>query len=136
MANRPVLETGEIAYVPVQDYELEIGLAYAKREHERELDRDMLKILVDTTLRRRTASSILPKLAATVIREAIPLKNKEEAPKIEAYKSAVMKILSTRSALKRKANARKRKLGVLVPFKVKPTEHPEDPKNKGQYLLL
>lgn len=136
MANRPVLEAGEIAYKPVTEEEIKIGIAYAKAEHKRDLDEDMLKILVNTTLSRREPESILPKLAATVIREAIPLKNKDEAPKIEAYKSAVMKILSVRSTLKRQSNARKRKAGLLVPFKANATKHPEDPKHKGQLLLL
>ncbi|MBI2610381.1 hypothetical protein HYW60_00380 [Candidatus Kaiserbacteria bacterium] len=136
MAQRPVLETEEVGFEPVSDYELDVGVAYARKEYAKDVDRDMLRVLVNTTLERRSPKTILPFLAATVVREAIPLKDKERAPKIEAYKGAVMKILSDRSVQKRGADARKRAAGREVPPKPKPTEHPEDPKHKGQFLLL
>lgn len=136
MAQRAVVSTQALAYVPVTDGELAIGIEYAKREYDKDLDRDMLKVLTDTVMRRREPRTILPFLTATVVREVIPLRNKEQAPKIDAYKGAIMKIMSGRSVKKRQADAKKRRRGIVVAPRPKPVEHPDDPKRKGQLLLL
>ena len=136
MTQRAVVSTQPLSYAPVTDVELAVGIEYAKKEHLKDLDRDMLKVLVNTVMKRRNPKTILPFLAATVVRETIPNSNKLEAPKIEAYKSGIMKIMSTRRVRQQKKDAVKRKAGIPTPARAKAVDHPEDPRRKGQLLLL
>jgi len=133
MAQRPVLETEELGYEPVSDFELRVGIAYAKERYGERLDRNMLEVFVNTVLERRSFKSKLPFLAAIVVRKVISVSNAKARARVNAYKGAIMKILSERSARKRQADARKR---IERAPKPKPTEHPEDPKRKGQFVLL
>jgi len=136
MTQRAVISTKTLSYAPVTEAELAVGIEYAKAEHGKVLDHDMLKVLVNTVMRRRGPKTILPFLAATVVRETIPNSNKLEAPKIEAYKSGIMKIMSTRRVRQQKKDAAKRKAGIPTPARPKAVDHPEGPKRKGQLLLL
>lgn len=136
MTQRAVVSTQALAYVPVTGGELAIGIEYAKKEYGKDIDSDMLKVLTNTVMRRREPRTILPFLTATVVREVIPQHNKLQAPKIDAYKGAIMKIMSGRSAKKRQADAKKRAQGITVAPRPKPVVHPDDPKHIGQLLLL
>ena len=136
MSQRAVVSTQPLSYRPVTDEELVIGIAYAEKEHHKKPDSDMLKVMVNTVMERREPGVILPFLAAMVVREIVPQHDKLQAPKIEAYKSAIMKIMSTRSARKRKADADKRKQGLTVAPRPKAVDHPMDPKRKDQFMLL
>lgn len=139
MTDRPVLRRQELVFGPVTDWELEIGLAYArdpKGKYRAELDCDLLRVLFNTATERREEEVILPLLVARVVQEGIPFKNKEEKPKYEAYKGAVMKIFSERSARSSSAQAKKRKSAEETrrTGKKRRRKHPQD--TKGQLILL
>ncbi len=139
MALQPVVTTTTVTHDSISDHELEVGVAYAKREYGRDIDHDLLKLMAETTLARRKPKIIMPFLAATVIREIIRRQNKDRQrslePKIDAFKGAVMKIMNGRSQVRRRKNDQKRKQGIDIPV-IKQTEHPQDPKNVAQYLLF
>ncbi len=135
---RPVVVQKSLGYQPVSEGELDIGVAYAKTEYEKDLDRDLLRLVVNTTLERRNAQTKLAFLAATVVRENIRLSNKEQAPKIDAYKGAIMKVMSTRRVRQMQRDAEKRKQGLSIPMRPKQVEHPLDPRPQfaDQYRLI
>lgn len=115
-------------FQPVSETELDVGLAHAKKKHDVFLDRDMLRRLVDETLRKKNPNSKLALLASQIIRGHIPSRTKEIEKRIDGYKSAVMKICSERSARKRE------KLATPTGAPSKPKEHPVD--EAGQYRLI
>lgn len=136
MTQRAVVSTQSLSYAPVTDIELTIGIEYAEKEYGKKPDKDMLKVMVNTVMQRRDRKTILPFLAATVVREIVPQNNKEQAPKIEAYKGAIMKIMSTRRVRQQQKDAAKRAQGLTVPSRPKAVEHPQDPKRPAQLMLL
>ncbi len=126
---KPTVTPTQAQYEPVSEYELDVGIAHAKKEYRQDIDKDLLRLCVNTTLERRLKQSkrvILPFLAATVIREVVAARRPMHVEKIDACKGAVMKIMSARSATKRARDAQKRKQGIEVPPAPKPVEHPED----------
>lgn len=153
MAQRPVLETERLNYDPVTAHELNEGLNYAATDRPevfykrgpkngqvrqkayvgQMLDRDMLEVFANTVLERRTPRSKLALLAATVVREKIKSTEQSSRDRIDAYKGAIMKMMSDRAVKKRYVDARKR---IKRPPKPKASEHAEDPRRKGQLLLL
>lgn len=143
MTERPVIST-EPLDGPVSDWELNVALDYArnpKGKYRRELDRDLLRLVVNTAIERRRPESILPFLTAEVAREVIPQREKKDALKYEAYKGAAMKVFSGRSARARSARAQKKKAArprSHPPPSEKPGVYPEDqrPKHKGQLKML
>ena len=139
MSERPVLHRGELAFGPVTEWEIDMALAYArdpKGKYGKELDPDLLRVLFNTATDRREQEVILPLLVARVVQEGIPFKDKEEKPKYEAYKGAVMKIFSERSARSSSAQAKKRKSAEEThrTGNKKKRKHPTD--DKGQLILL
>jgi len=137
---RPVLKREELPFGPVTEWELDTSLAYVREKYGTELDRDLLRILVNTTNERRSENVVLPLLAARVVSEGVPFKNKTEKPKYEAYKGGVMKVFSERSARSPKAQAKKiaSAARTRASGQKKRREHPLDarPKHKGQLVLL
>jgi|GEM_PF-5901570 len=140
MTQRPVLETKQLSYGPVSEWELDIGVEWAKKEYGRTISRNLLRIIFNTTEERRVRGSKLPLLVATVVREAIPPKNKEERHKIDGYKGAAMKIFAERSARGAPKRAREARAYKALTGKKKPAKkqdvHPEDPKKPKQLLLF
>jgi hypothetical protein len=143
MSDRPVLKREVLAFGPVTEWELDIALKYVrdpKGKYKVELDRDLLRVLVNTANERRSKGVILPLLVARIVSEGIPFKNKAEKPKYESYKGAVMKVFSERSARSPAAQAKK----VASAARTRRTgqrkrgTHPEDArkKHKGQLILL
>lgn len=145
MTDRPVIIT-EPLDGPVSDWELGVALDYARRpkpegKYERELDRDLLRLVVNTVIERREPGSILPFLTAEVARQVIPQREKKDALKYEAYKGAAMKVFSGRSARARAARAEEKKRirpSARPPPSEKKKVFPEDqrPKHKGQLKML
>lgn len=139
---KPVLSVQELEYAPASERELDVGIDWAKTQYEKDVDRDMLRVLFNTANERRTSQprSALPDLVSLIVREGVPLSDKQEAHKRSAYKGAIMKIFAGRSAWRSKNAARKRKHAAeeAQRSKDKKTRHPEDarPKYKGQYKLL
>jgi hypothetical protein len=140
MARKPVVVSTTVEHGAISDHEVDAAVAYAKQEYGRDVDHDMVKLMAETTLARREPKTKMPFLAATVVREIIRRQSTERQrelePKIDALKGAIMKLMSMRSAAKRASIARKRKAGLDVPLVPKQTEHPEDPKREGQFLLF
>ncbi len=159
MADRPVINRKSIATGPVSNEEIEAALAYARqdrqarkrRKHDtkdpqryvgRELDKNLLRILANSALQRWVNETgrkvILPLLAANVVREVIPQFQgsiAEVDQLYQAYKCAVMKIMSIRRVWQMKRDAEKRKRGQEIPERTKQTEHPAETK-PGQQLQL
>lgn len=140
---KPTITTNELNGLPATESELDIGLVYAKDpegKYGRDVDRDLLRLVVNTAIERRRTGTILPFLVAEIAREVIPLAEKKDALKYEAYKGAAMKIFSERSAWKSRTMTRKRKHAAEETrrSKDKSIKHPEDarPKHRGQYKLL
>jgi len=123
-------------FTPVSRLELDTGLAYAQGRYDELLDIDLLGTIVDESLTSRTRRSKLPLLVATVVRRHIHARNSAAVARIDAYKGACMKILSDRSVRSRAAKQRLRDRGIPVPPAPEPVEHPEDPRRKGQLMLL
>ena len=159
MADRPVINRKSIATGPVSNEELEAALVYAKKDRQarkrrkhdtkdpqryvgRELDKNLLRILANTALQRWVNDTgrkvILPLLAANVVREAVP-QFKGSLAEIDqlyqAYKCAVMKIMSIRRVWQMKHDAEKRKRGEEIPERQKQTEHPQETKPGQQKQL-
>lgn len=140
---KSTVSTNELDGLPATESELNIALVYAKDpegKYKRDIDRDLLRLIVNTAIERRRPGVILPFLVAEIAREVIPLSEKKDALKYEAYKGAAMKIFSERSAWKSKGAAHKRRRATeeAQRSKDRKTRHPEDarPKYKGQYKLL
>lgn len=147
MAQRPILETERLHYRPVSEYELEKALAYAARDRSEilytrgekkgqikskayageVLDYDMLEVFANTVLKRRTSRSKLAFLAATVVREKIKSTDQRNRDRVDAYKGAIMKIMSDRATRKRQVDSSSGP---------KSDRHPLDPRRQGQYMLL
>ena len=51
---KTVVETREPAHGPVSEHELDVGIAYAYAKYERKLNRDLLRVITNTTLARCT----------------------------------------------------------------------------------
>lgn len=139
MGGRRVIATEPAVAGAVSESELDIGITYARDpagKYRRVLDRDLLRLIVDTVMARREQHSILPFLTATVAREVIPEREKKDALKYEAYQGAAMKIFSARSVRARAARAHSPQ-STRSPKAGSPM-HPEDtrPKYKGQLILL
>ncbi len=143
MVDRPVLKREELEFAAVSEWELDIAMAYArdpKGKYRVELDRDLLRVLVNTANERRSRNVILPLLVARVVSDGIPFKNKTEKPKYEAYKGSVMKVFSERSARSPAAQAKK----IASAARTRRTgkkgrrDYPEDshPKHKGQLRMF
>lgn len=124
-ALKAVVEGRVPHYGPVSDFELQVGIAYAKKEYERDLDQHLLRVMVNTTFERRKPGMKLALLAATVVRELVPARDKAANHAVDGYKGAVMKIMSDRSH-----KARRKKP------KQKATKHPCDYRIPGQYRLI
>lgn len=162
MTERPVLAQKTFGYSPVTKAELDEAIEYAKTDQTeerykrgkqagqvkrkgykgQELDRDLLRILGNTALQRRERKSILPKLAAAVVREAIPSFRGATAAETEfryqGYKRGVMKIMSIRRVWQIKADEQRRATGIPIPERPKQTEFPMDsrPAFKNQRRLF
>lgn len=158
MAERLVTTRTTLGYKPAMRAEIDLAVEYAKldrpapkvRKGARQksayvgqmLDRNLLRILVDTTLVRRKSGTILPLLVGNVVREAIPqFKVPDEAEtnaRYEAYKCAVMKIFSMRRVEQIARDKEKRERGQEIPARAKQTEHPKDTRSKheGQLRLF
>ena len=140
---KPTVSTRDLDGLPVSEDELDAALAYARKpkpegKYERELDRDLLRLVVNTAIERRGPGEILPRLVAEIAREVLPYGQKKDALKYEAYKGAAMKVFSDRSAWKRKGVARKKRLkreAQAPPEKGKPLED-KRPKYRGQLKLF
>lgn len=138
---KPVLKKEEVRYPPPTEQELDIGVAWAKEQYEKDIDPDLLRILMNTANERRTSQSqvSLPDLVTEVVRDGVPLSNKQEAHKRAAYKGAVMKIYAGRSArVSHRAAQRRKGAGVRAPPRSKKLKFTEDarPKHAGQLKLL
>ena len=138
---KPTLSVQELMFGPVSERELDTGLEWANRQYEKEIDRDLLRVFVNTANERRTSKprSSLPDLVSEIVHEGVPLSNKEEAHKRSAYKGAVMKIFADRSAWKSKMAAGRRKRTKQQKDGPQGNDkHPEDPRPrfKGQLKLL
>ena len=140
-ADKMVVSHAELQGAPVSEQELDTALAYAHEEppkgkYGRDLDRDLLRIIINTVIERRDAGTKLPFLTAHVVREVLPLVEKNDTLKYEAYKGATMKVFSTRSAWKRRGATRTRKAAARD--STGPPKPLEDlrPKYKGQYKLF
>jgi hypothetical protein len=157
MTEKPVLEQQRFEYRAVTEAELEEALEYARHDRPapkpkkgararkayvgQELDRDLLRILGNSALERRKEGSILPLLAASVVREAVPsFKGSEQdiQRRYESYKCAVMKIMSIRRVWQMKQDAEKRRKGIPIPSRTEQTQHPDDTRkrHKGQIRLF
>lgn len=126
---------------PVREEELDVALEYAanaRGAYKRTLDRDLLRVLVNTVRQRRKKSDILPMVAAKVARELIPYNEKKDALKYEAYKGAAMKVFSERAAAKKRAIAIWKAQRDAEQGAQAQRTRPEDQRKKfaGQYLLL
>jgi len=152
VVNRPVISRKSIATGPVSNEELTVALEYAKQDRQarkrrrhdtkdpqryvgRELDKNLLRILANTALQRWINETgrkvILPLIAANVVREAVPQfpgSLVEVDQLYQAYKCAVMKIMSIRRVWQMKRDAEKHKRGEPVPERIKQTEHPAETK--------
>ncbi|MDO8513969.1 MAG: hypothetical protein Q7S50_00285 [bacterium] len=138
---KPVLKNEAVKFPPPTEQELDTGVAWAKSQYEKDIDCDMLRVLMNTANERRSSQRgpSLPDLVTEVVHQGVPLSNKEEAHKRAAYKGAVMKIYAGRSARVSKEAARKRKsAGVRAPPRSKERKFTEDarPRHKGQLKLL
>ena len=138
---KPVLKSEAVKYPPPTEQELDIGVAWAKSQYEKDIDRDLLRVLVNTANERRSSQPgpSLPDLVTEVVRDGVPLSDKQEAHKRAAYKGAVMKIYAGRSArVSQKAAYERKNAGVRAPPRPKKGKFTEDarPKHKGQYKLL
>lgn len=138
---KPVLKQEAVEYPPASEQELDVGVAWAKSQYEKDIDRDMLRVLVNTANERRssTPGPSLSDLVTEVVHDGVPLSNKEEAHKRAAYKGAVMKIYAGRSArVSKKAAQRRRNAEVRAPPRSRKRRFTEDarPKYKGQLKLL
>jgi hypothetical protein len=138
---KPVLKREEVRYPPATEQELDVGIEWAKVQYEKDIDRDMVRVLVNTANERRSSQSgvSLPDLVSEVVHDGVPLSNKQEAHKRSAYKGAIMKIYSGRSARVSKHAAQHRKqAGIRAPPRSKKLKFTEDarPKHKGQFKLL
>lgn len=163
MTSKPVLQDKEIEYQPVREFELDEALAYAAQDRSevlykrgpkkgqvkrkayvgQVLDRDLLRILGNTALERRAEKPTerLVQVAATVAREAIPSyrgTERETQLRYEAYKCAVMKIMSIRRVWQMAMDERRKAQGLSIPERIKQTEFPEDgrPKHKRQLRMF
>ncbi len=137
---KPTLSIQELLYSSVSERELDTGLEWAGSQYEKEIDRNLLRLLVNTANERRTSQrrSRLPDIVGQIVREGVPLSNKEEAHKRAAYTGAVMKIFADRSAWKSRRAAAKRKGAKQVKEAPHGSEkHPEDarPRFKGQFKI-
>lgn len=137
---KPIVKIAELQGAPVSETELDTALAYARDpegKYKRELDRDLLRLVVNTAIKRRQREDALPRLVAEIAREVLPYGQKKDALKYEAYKGAAMKVFADRSAGKRKgaATRRRRERDSQAPPKAQPAEDTR-PKYRGQYKLL
>jgi len=156
MAEKPVLARKEIGYRPVTEDELDAAVEYAKKDRPapkpkkgqrqkmpykgQELDRNLLRILGNSALERRTPGVFLAMLAANVVRDAVPQYKETLIPdeaRYEGYKCAVMKIMNIRRVWQMRNDKKRREQGLPIPERPKQTHNPEDPspKNKGQVRL-
>ena len=141
MFRRPVLKRQEVRFPPATEQELDTGILWAKTQYEKDIDRDMVRVLVNTANERRSSQPgpSLPDLVAEVVHDGVPLSDKQEAHKRAAYKGAIMKIYAGRSARVSKQAAQKRNsAGIRAPPRSKKKKFTEDarPKYKGQLKLL
>ncbi len=144
VAEKPVVSEMRFDGGPVNEDELDKALEYAqnpKGKYKKELDRDILRLVVNTVIGHREPGVILPFLTAEVVRKVVPYAQRKDALKYEAYKGAAMKVFSDRSAWKSKTVARKRAQARSQPPPGKAgsrKRYPEDtrPKHKGQLKML
>ena len=119
----------------ITDEELRVGVAYAQQEYGVVcLDQDLIRTFANAALaeHNRTPKIGLAFIAAKLVREKIRARTKAEDQRAQAYKGAVMKIFSDRSAWKRRRE-------------LPPAEKTPDPvighekyraDSKGQFQLL
>lgn len=137
---KPVLTLQPLQFGPASEQELNAGIDWARTKYEKDVDRDMLRVLFNTANERRTWQyrSALPDIVSLVVHDGVPLSDKEEAHKRAAYKGAIMKIFADRSAWKSKRAAYRRRAREGPAPGSPRKDPPEDPrpKYKGQYKLL
>ncbi len=148
MGDIPVIEFAHLNFPSLTEFELDSAIGYARLCYEQTLDRDLLRILVNTTHKRREQKGvILPMLAAMVVKEnvrllwrATPEQIEDYRWKVEACKAAVMKIMSIRRVWQQQQEAQKRARGEPVARKpkAKQTEHPVEvtPSQEDQLRLF
>lgn len=147
MGDIPVLEFANLNFPALTEFELDSAIGYARLCYEQTLDRDLLRILVNTTHSRRQPKVILAMLAAMVVKENIQLPWRATPEQVEDYqwkvkacKAAIMKTMSIRRVWKQHQEAQKRARGEPVKRKPKPkqTEHPVEvkPSQEGQGRLF
>ena len=138
---RPVLGARKLKSSPVSEQELDVGVAWATLQYEKEIDRSMLRVMVNTANAQRISqpNSSLRDIVEEIVNKNVPLWNKTEAHKRSAFKGATMKIFADRSAHRSKSEARRRREANLpVPRRSGKPRFKEDarPKFAGQLKLL
>ncbi|MSU73902.1 hypothetical protein EXS56_02050 [Candidatus Kaiserbacteria bacterium] len=138
---KPVLKNEAVKFPPPTEQELDTGVAWAKSQYEKDVDRDLLRVLMNTVNERRTSQRgpSLPDLVTEVVHQGVPLSNKDKAHKRAAYKGAIMKIYAGRSARVSQRAAQERKNAeVRGPPRSKKPKFTEDAraKHKGQLKML
>lgn len=122
---RPVASTEKIETIPLRQWEIDLGLDFADKNYEEEIDPDLLRIVFDTVQARRTPQTKLHDLVRVVVDELIH----ESRLKRAAIRAAIGKINNNRRRLK------EARLGASRST-VGHTEYPLDPVEKDQYSLL
>lgn len=134
-----VITRESLSYKPATQWEMNSGAKYARKKYKQAIDPLMVGLFVDTTLQRRNdkeRGKPLAWIAALVIRERVPPTDKRQEALYVALKGAVMKVMNFRSQAKKRRDKLRRESG--LPVRSVPPErgHVEDPRRKGQLLLI
>lgn len=122
-------------YKLVTDEEIRVGIKYAEKTYGIGcLEKDMVRDFANEAFAEyhRTPKVGLVFIVAKLIREKIRARTKDEDTRVQAYKGAIMKIFSDRSAWKRRKNLPP---AVIVPDPVIGHERYRADK-RGQFQLL
>lgn len=143
MAERSVIEFANLTYLALREYELDSALGYARTCYEQELNRDFLRLLINSVHQRRKPGVALPLLAATVVKENVHPPENATQEQLEdfdflyrAYKGAIMQTMSIRSVWVRAKGKKKKKAAPVV--EKSPTKYVQEvsKKHEGQLRMF